>query len=134
MLAPQLFIIDDDKIYHFLVNRLLDDIQVKSKLVGVNKFFSAAEALAFLDSQETPERTVILLDLNMPEMTGFDFLDALSERTAVSELCRVYIVTSSVNQSDREKADQYAEVVDFIVKPIQKSTLTNVIYGEMNGA
>lgn len=131
MPRPKLLIIDDDKIYHFLVNRLLDTIDVRSKLSGVHKFFNAREALNFLDETDDGEKIIILLDLNMPEMNGFDFLDSLNGRINARELSKVYIVTSSVNQSDRDEAKEYKQVEDFIVKPIQKSTLAKLIEGEL---
>lgn len=81
-------------------------------------FCNGEEALNFLLS-ETDEQVfyLILLDLNMPVMDGWEFLDEL-EKTEISARTKVAIVTSSVNQADLQMAEQRDIVDIYLTKPL----------------
>lgn len=130
MAAPCLLVIDDDRIYHFLMSRLFDAVDASSKVDQIKACHSAGEALTFLQNELNGRKALLLLDLNMPSMTGFEFLDVLVNLEGIRELCTVYIVTSSVNDSDREKANEYGVVKGYLVKPLKKSVLEEVLQNE----
>lgn len=68
--------------------------------------------------QEIPE--LILLDLNMPIMDGWEFLQEFTKlRPKIARPIELYVVSSSINPTDMERARAIQEVSDYIVKPIQ---------------
>ncbi len=63
---------------------------------------------------------MILLDLNMPQMDGWEFLDAFGTLPLAQEEVRVFILTSSIQPTDIEKSTQYKEVKGYFSKPLGK--------------
>ena len=111
-------LIDDDDISLFLNKTLLEDYVADD---NIKTFNSAKLALAYLDNQN-PEETqcLILLDINMPIMNGWDFLLALESHPFVKNV-KVVLVTSSVNRADRERAISNPLVIDLLRKPLSVS-------------
>ena len=68
---------------------------------------------------------VIFLDLNMPIMDGWEFLDEFV-KLPIENKPRVYIVSSSIDNQDIERAKTYDIVKDFIVKPLSDSILSDL--------
>ena len=62
---------------------------------------------------------LIVLDINMPVMNGWEFLDKLNT-IAIKPLVKVIIVTSSIDSSDKDKAKEYDQVFEFMEKPLQE--------------
>ena len=90
-------------------------------------FDSAAEALHWLQQPDCPGADLILLDINMPGMNGFEFLSAYSSQTAQSVQPVVVMLTSSPDPADKEKAAAFACVRGYVVKPINQATAKALI-------
>jgi len=104
-------LIDDDPIVNMVSKTLL---QRNYPGLVIHTFLKAEEALQFLKtSKEQP--SLILLDLVMPDMNGWQFLDEFQKLPVQPPVC---MLSSSLNKSDREEAKKYASVVDFIIKPL----------------
>lgn len=115
----KLMLIDDDEINNF----------VNSKLIGlhfpgseIELCLSAKLALENLINGSNPD--LILLDLNMPEINGWEFIGKFRK---TKKTIPIIILTSSVNYSDYNKSKQYTEVVDYIDKPLNKLKLEKII-------
>ncbi|BAV09552.1 Response regulator receiver domain-containing protein [Filimonas lacunae] len=121
-------IIDDDQVYVFGVKKL---IQFYDFCSDVLTFKNGEEALDYLDPRKAcsdllPE--VIMVDINMPVMDGWEFLDNFVKMTpTLSRKITVYVVSSSLRQDDMEKAKNYSEVTDYIVKPVNFENLKQIL-------
>ena len=122
----QLLVVDDDDINIFLLKHLL---QKSTHPVEIISFTNPDEALKYIVGCTEEERKidVMLLDINMPQMSGWDLLQELRIKgiSAIQETF-IYMLSSSVHASDNEKAEQFPEVSGFISKPITLEFLSEV--------
>jgi len=119
-------LIDDDPITIFLTERLLKHEGLSDTAAS---FQNATEALHFLLKQITvglvPQ--VVLLDLNMPLVSGWDFLDLLKRHEIqLQGHCLVYLLTSSVAPSDKARAETYPLVAGLLHKPLNKQKIQQI--------
>jgi CheY-like chemotaxis protein len=125
-----ILLIDDNSTSVFLTEMLL---KREGFAHTVRSFLAAEEALLYLKNllpTQAPE--VIFLDLNMPVMDGWDFLDALEPYTQeLVTRCRIYILTSSLAPHDALKAKEYPLVSGLIHKPVD-SQMLQVIRAEVS--
>lgn len=122
-----LILIDDNTIDQLLHRKIVDIVYPDASVL---LFGEGASALNHIRTAGTdvPGKTVVLLDIQMPVMNGFQFLEAfdlLPEE--VKNLYTIYILSSSVNQFDISKAKNNPYVKDMIIKPLSKDTLTNLL-------
>ena len=113
---PKILIVDDDKMV-----TMLHKLMVERSKLGTNpKAFSDGKAaLDFLNIEhDDSEHYLVLLDINMPIMNGWEFLDAVNEKSFANQL-HVVMVTSSVDNGDKLKATQYPQVIGFLEKPLK---------------
>ncbi|SEL12832.1 Response regulator receiver domain-containing protein [Aquimarina amphilecti] len=120
-------VIDDDPIFVFGIKKVM---QLIDFCEGIMVFKNGQEALnnlgAIISAKEKlPD--IILLDLNMPILDGWQFLDEFIKIPCEKEIL-IYVVSSSVDPEDVLKAKSYEGVSDYIVKPISVSKLKEVLY------
>jgi len=130
-LKPQkldcIMIIDDDTTTNYLNKRLIKKMEVADKLV-IHK--NGKEALEYLTnpSDENYKRpSLIFLDINMPVMNGFEFLNAynkLSDGQKASEV--VVMLTTSLLEKDQEEAANLG-VKEYLVKPLTQNKIESLI-------
>jgi len=124
----RLFIIDDDLVYIMLTKKVINSTGQVSE---INAFENGLDAISFLNENfENPDLLpdIILLDLMMPVMDGWQFLDEfILLSSKLHSKIPVFIVSSSINPEDHSKATSMKEVADFIIKPITKEKLINII-------
>jgi CheY-like chemotaxis protein len=120
-------IVDDDTIYTFLVKKIIE----QTNLVNTIKVFeNGLDAIEFLkknaDNYDAlPE--IILLDLSMPVMDGWEFLEEyilLSPK--LGRKITIYIISSSISPFDIAKAKSISFVTDFIIKPVSKEKFIEI--------
>jgi len=113
MSRKELFIVDDDRI----ITMLYEQIVIKSGLHSSPRlFYSGQDALNHIRNNRG-DRYLVLLDINMPGVSGWDFLDVLYREDLTANV-RVAMVTSSVDPADMERARTYDIVVEYIDKPL----------------
>ncbi|UTA70129.1 response regulator [Emticicia sp. 21SJ11W-3] len=126
MKINNVWIIDDDKILTYVLKRMLASINV---FENIEIFQNGKEAFNQLTKALTERELlpdIILLDLNMPVMDGWQFLDEF-ERLDLNKKITLYIVSSSIDTQDHEKAANYTVVSDFLVKPIGKKQIEQLV-------
>ncbi|MFV5691838.1 response regulator [Flavobacterium sp. LT1R49] len=127
------YIIDDDKMSVKLISILIS----KNKFCeDVQPFYNAQFAIDKLkqnciENKNLPD--AILLDLNMPVMDGWQFLDEFVLLPIKKEIS-IFIITSSIDPIDIEMAKKYSVVKDYIMKPItaQKLNALCILIGKTN--
>jgi CheY-like chemotaxis protein len=119
-------LIDDDRVFHLISSKIIErsgrEVQIKTTL-------SAIDALEYLKSRnrayELPD--IILLDIRMPEMNGFEFLDIFYTLTfPENKEIIVYMLSSSVDSRDIQKAATYSKLKGFLSKPLKEADLKEI--------
>lgn len=119
-------IIDDDPIFRFGTKKMMEKVQNSLKFLVYKNGKEAADNLLPRLQLDMEYPDVILLDLNMPIMDGWQFLDELAKIPAAKTI-PIYIVSSSVDSRDIKKAETYKMVNKYIVKPFSISKIQSLI-------
>ncbi|MDO7853676.1 response regulator [Hymenobacter convexus] len=117
------YLIDDDYLATYLTEQLL---RAEGFSNAICTFQSAKKALdkLLLRAKENLVPQVVFLDLNMPEMDGWQFLDALAPyEEELRGNCSIYILTSSLALNDLEKSKEYELVAGLIHKPLDSDEI-----------
>lgn len=119
----KLVMIDDEELEHMLTRFIVE----RSGLVGeLISFLSAEEAIDYLVEHQE-EVDAVLLDLNMPRVTGFDVLDMVQDRLGAEAGGMSFsILTSSVDSRDIQRAESYDIVKEYFSKPLTDDHLTRL--------
>ncbi len=121
-------VVDDDYINNKLCSYIIKKVFGNSE---IKCFEFPAEGLNFIKSAysnlDVSEQTILFLDINMPEINGWQFLDEFSKlEPHVHDQFTIYIVSSSIDPTDEEKAQQHPFVKGYFPKPINASILADV--------
>jgi CheY-like chemotaxis protein len=114
-----IFVVDDDLVYHFVIKKLFNKCNVNAQ---TKFFFNGLEAIDglkhVLKTENEPD--LILLDINMPVYDGWQFLDEFRKlKGTMNKDITVYLVSSSNDSTDINKSKEYKEEVkDYYFKPI----------------
>lgn len=120
-------IIDDDPMTLYLCSIIIGKTIENAMITTFEK---PEEALSYIQANyplPTQEKTVMLLDINMPVLSGWDFIQEMLEISpSVMDQFNIYIQSSSVDNRDIEKAAADPNIIDFISKPLKKDTLVTI--------
>ncbi len=121
-----ILLVDDDSIANFLIEKI---VQSTGLARNISKAMNGKEALQFFtEENDLPE--VILLDLNMPIMNGFEFLQAFKKLEPEKKAnVLIILVTSSSNPSDMEKAKSLG-IRYYLTKPISADIIKSIMTEE----
>jgi CheY-like chemotaxis protein len=118
-------LVDDSSIDNFVNKKIMQRYEFTTDVIEFSKARSALKYLLELNNNmEEKIPSILFLDLDMPEIDGFEFLEAfnlLSER--LKKMINVVILTSSINPSDVERCSKYKSVLTFLHKPLMKNNL-----------
>ena len=127
-MIKDIFLIDDDALVNFLNQEIIKDSHPDKK---VRSFESATEAIEvikeMLNTSDSKLPQLILLDINMPVMDGWEFLDIFDQLPEnKTKDCKIIMHTSSIDPRDIEKAKTYKAVVDYMTKPLNLQSLSKI--------
>ena len=115
-------LIDDDEINNFINRKLLSRYDQD---LAIMEFMVAREALDHLRNPAKALPDIILLDINMPEMNGWEFIGEFAKLNLNG--ARVVMLTSSIDQRDEEKAHNFPEVKGYFTKPLDNSKIQEIL-------
>lgn len=118
-----IFLVDDQKITNFINKKLMN-------ISGVGKqIYDFINPLNALEELEIKKPHLILLDLNMPEIDGWEFLEQMKNYKTKA---KVVIVTSSTSKLDIQKAKEYDRVIHYLIKPLNARSIEELIIAYKN--
>lgn len=127
-----IWVIDDDIIYQTIVNKLIE----KSGLFTAHSsFMNGKEAITTLDKALTDDDSylpdIILLDINMPIMDGWEFMEEIKKiKPKINKKILIYIVSSSIAIEDKSKSKTFIDIMGYIPKPISVNDLMTIVSNE----
>lgn len=123
MMIHEILLIDDDPIANFINTKIIKNEYPE---LIVKKFENASIALNYI--KENPKCNFqIFLDINMPGISGWEFLKTVSHIANIENLT-IDILTSSVDPYDHEKAAKNPNINSFLEKPLNKDKLENLLF------
>nr|MBI1232774.1 response regulator [Cytophagales bacterium] len=119
----KIILVDDDPIVILLQKKLMEKVGMIDDVIT---FTGGEEAVSFLESvQNTGEDFLVFLDINMPGLTGWQVLDKLIDLELDTNIS-VIIITSSIEQAEMEKSTEYAQIIDFWIKPFNLQSFSRL--------
>jgi CheY-like chemotaxis protein len=124
-------VIDDDHIFIYGLKRLIEETSFCDELLIYQNGEDALAELKERANRGDALPAIIFLDLNMPLMTGWEFLDEyLQIETKDPAESQVYIVSSSVDPQDLLRIEAYPVIRNYILKPVTSDDLKNLMLEE----
>ena len=121
-------IIDDDPIFVYGTKKVMKEVDFCSDVIVYNNGKEAINGLRNLVKEKKEMPSLIFLDLNMPVMDGWEFLDDFITITNNNiEKVHVYVISSSIDANDFIRARNYEIVNNYILKPITPEDLVAVL-------
>jgi len=120
----EICVIDDDHIYQLIIEKIIRRAAI---FVKSSAYRNAGHAFQQFKDPEFPLPHLILLDINMPQMDGWEFITQLSScRPNLKNETKIYIVTSSIATADKLKAASFEEISGFLSKPVSVQKLKEI--------
>lgn len=116
------WLIDDDEIFRYSAERIMEISNFSEEIRCFSNGEAALQALRELENNVDLIPDIVFLDINMPVIDGWQFLDNLKDREVAKHL-KIYMLSSSIDAIDLEKANQYDMVLKYIPKPISTKVL-----------
>lgn len=121
-------VVDDSKLDCFIAEKV---IQGTANCASVKTFMMATEALEYINSDPFEEsRVVVLVDIQMPIMNGFEFIENLEAKLTPKQKNKyiIHLLSSSINESDMLRAESFQTVKSFLNKPLTKASLEQMLH------
>ncbi|XZF13424.1 response regulator [Chitinophagaceae bacterium MMS25-I14] len=122
------FIIIDDNFFDCRIAEKV--IQNTNLSASIRTFQAASEAIDYIrdaDYTEPENKTVLLVDIQMPIMDGFGFVSAFEQLPdEIRERYYVYFITSSINENDKNRSNGFRSVQKFLNKPLTTAIVNEI--------
>jgi len=126
-------IIDDDVFFQYLAKKSLE---VSEKVITILQFHDGEEAIDYFLEHKDDEVKIpdlVFLDLNMPFMDGWQFLDQLTANEFKKQLITIYICTSSNSRIDQRRFESYPQLEGYLIKPIPRKEFIDTLEKMLQG-
>ncbi len=119
MTKKVIWVIDDDPIYQIIINKIIQKSEAFSTVSTFKNGRIALDAFQQLLDNDTALPDIILLDINMPVMDGWEFMEEIRLiRPKFTKQIGVYIISSSIAVEDKNKSMSYGNILGYLSKPI----------------
>jgi len=120
-----ILLVDDDVEDNYFHKIVINEMNITERIeVALN----GVEALNFLKKENQTHPDLIFLDINMPKMNGWEFLQAYKEFKADQKAEVVVVMLStSINPSDKERAEQFPDIIGFNSKPLTEEIISEIL-------
>ncbi len=124
-----ILLVDDDEVTNFYVEHLIRKMNLAQE---IHVALSGQDALEFLSQlvqgADADMPDLILLDINMPIMNGFEFLEAFEHSAlATNYHGKIFMLTSSGLEQDRARAAQFQSLCGYFIKPLNQELLGDIV-------
>jgi two-component SAPR family response regulator len=124
-------IIDDDYVSNLICRKIVKHVLPE---VNLQSFTNAEEALAYIKSfyvYPCKNKTILLLDINMPILSGWDFIERFENfDTYIKEQLKIYMLSSSIDQCDKDNAVKNKNVCGYIEKPLTIEIIEKIVFSK----
>ena len=126
--TPIIALVDDDKVFQLTASRTIKAANLTDHIL---QFENGEEALTFLKANAANSETLpdyIFLDINMPFVDGWMFLDDYAElKRILTKEIRIYMVSSSIDPRDIDRAKRNENVKEYVIKPVTREKFTELL-------
>ena len=127
MTKKVIWVIDDDPIYQIIINKIIQKSETFSTISTFKNGRIALDAFQQLLDNDTALPDIILLDINMPVMDGWEFMEELGLiKPKFMKQIVVYIVSSSIALEDKNKSKSYENILGYLSKPVTVDDLISI--------
>lgn len=120
------YIIDDDPIFVIVLKKLLSKMNIFKEVKNLKNGLDALNDLNNVNEDKKKFPDVIFLDLNMPVLDGWQFLEEL-QKTPYKDKLNIYVVSSTIDNREIIKCENYESVKNFISKPTNSDDLNKAL-------
>ena len=125
-MKKEIIIIDDDAVYRMLIGKMINFAAPSLQISEAENGKIGLEKLKTL--QGASHEIIILLDVHMPIENGWGFLDEMQANDFYNlQNLTIYMVSSSIDESDQQKAQQYNSVKEFLFKPLTNEQIRAIV-------
>ncbi len=125
---PNFIIIDDSRLDCFIAVKIIQNSGTYSSVKSYMEATEAYEAIKNGLIGDDSIITIIILDIQMPVMNGFQFVEVFEKLPKeIQSKFAIFLFSSSINENDKNRLDNYPSIIRFYSKPISKDTVAQMI-------
>jgi CheY-like chemotaxis protein len=117
----KVLLVDDDKATNFLSGKVLKNLHIAGEIMMAEDGLIACD---IINKGKCPD--IIFLDIRMPRMDGFDFLETLRDLDLCDHV-KIVMLTTSMRSEDKERALSYPHVIDYREKPLTEEMIQQIV-------
>lgn len=120
-------LIDDDEMINFIHRQVILSVDPSAEVIIILSAEEGLKKIKELASLKETCQAILFVDINMPEINGFELLSRLKTEISDFKKLHLYMVSSSLFESDREKAMAFPFVKGYREKPLSKATIKEIL-------